>query len=106
MPAVTKADLIAHLFDVVGINKREAKEIVDLFFDEIMAALIQGETIKLPDFGVFKTRKKTSRPGRNPRTGKSVLIEKRQVATFKTAESLKDKIQDYGKSANPEKAPQ
>ena len=98
MSAVTKADLIQHLFAVLGINKREAKEVVDLFFDEIIAALVRGETVKLPGFGVFTPKSKTPREGRNPKTGKSVIIGKRRVVTFKPAEPLKIKIQAYGES--------
>lgn len=98
MFAVTKANLVQHLFTVLGINKREAKEVVELFFDEIITALARGETVKLPGFGVFKPRSKTPREGRNPKTGKTVIIEKRRVVTFKAAESVKIKIQAYGES--------
>lgn len=98
MPAVTKADLISHLFAVLGINKREAKEVVDLFFDEISAALVRGETVKLPEFGVFKTKNKTAREVRNPKTGEKVIIDPRQIAVFKAADLLKQKIQAYGQS--------
>jgi len=99
MSAVTKADLIQHLFDVVGINKREAKEVIDLFFLEIANALARGETVKLPGFGTFTPKNKTPREGRNPKTGKSVIIGQRRVATFKSAEPLKIKIQAYGEPA-------
>lgn len=98
MSAVTKSDLVEHLFAVLGINKREAKEVVDLFFEEIIAALARGETVKLPGFGVFSPRSKTPREGRNPKTGKSVIIPQRRVATFKPAEPLKIKIQAHGES--------
>jgi integration host factor subunit alpha len=98
MSAVTKADLVEHLFSVLGINKREAKEVIDLFFAEIAEALVRGETVKLPGFGTFTTKHKTPREGRNPKTGKVYPIEERRVATFKPAEPLKIKIQAYGDS--------
>ncbi len=96
MSAVTKSDLIQHLFSTLGINKREAKEVIDLFFAEIAAALVQGEAVKLPGFGTFMLKNKTPRVGRNPRTGKTVTIGQRRVATFRPAQSLKIKIQAHG----------
>lgn len=97
MPAVTKADLITHLFEVLGINKREAKEVVDLFFDELSAALVAGDVIKLPELGMFSTQTKAARQGRNPKTGEKVTINPRRVVVFKATDSLKQKIQIYGK---------
>jgi integration host factor subunit alpha len=96
MSAVTKATLISHLFAVLGINKREAREVVDLFFDEISVSLLRGETVKLPEFGVFKTQRKTAREGRNPKTGETVTINPRRIAVFKAADFLKQKAQAYG----------
>lgn len=98
MAAVTKADLIQYLFEVLGINKREAKEVVELFFEEISAALINGEVVKLPGFGVFKTKTKAAREGRNPKTGVKVTIDPRRIVVFNAADSLKQKIQSYGQS--------
>ena len=95
---VTKIELVQHLFDTLGINKREAKEIVELFFEEIIQALVSGEAVKLPGFGVFMPKNKTSREGRNPKTGEIVIIEKRRVATFKAAGSLKASIQAHAQS--------
>lgn len=98
--AVTKADLVQCLFDTLGINKREAKEVVDLFFDELAAALVRGESIKLPGLGVFTPKHKTPRIARNPKTGESVTIEKRRVVVFKPMESLKQKVQSHDRSAS------
>jgi integration host factor subunit alpha len=95
MAAITKADLIQHLFNVIGLNKREAKEIVELFFDEIVQALTRGETVKLADFGVFKLKDKAPRVGRNPKTGETVTITARRVALFKAHDTLKNKIAHY-----------
>jgi integration host factor subunit alpha len=93
MSTVTKAHLIQHLYDVMGINKREAKEVVSLFFDTISASLIQQESVKLSGLGTFKSREKAPRATRNPKTGEPVMIPRRRVVTFKTALSLKMKIQ-------------
>jgi integration host factor subunit alpha len=90
MPSsVTKAVLIQHLSTVLGVNKREAQDVVNIFFHEITEALARHETIKLPGFGVFTPKHKTSREGRNPKTGEIVRIEERRVATFKAAPLLK-----------------
>lgn len=99
MATVTKADLIQYLFEVVGINKREAKEIIELFFDEISAALVAGEPIKLPELGVFKPKQKDAREGRNPKTGAKVKIDPQRTVVFKATDSLKRKIQAYEQHA-------
>ena len=90
---VTKADLAEHLFEKVGLNKREAKEFVDLFFEEIRSALIQEESIKLTGFGNFDVRKKSERPGRNPKTGQQIPVTARKVVTFHASQKLKERMQ-------------
>lgn len=90
--AVTKADLAETLFDQLGLNKREAKEFVELFFEEVRGALEEGETVKLSGFGNFGVRFKNSRPGRNPKTGEEIPISARRVVTFKASQKLKDRI--------------
>ena len=90
---VTKADLAEHLFEKVGLNKREAKEFVDLFFEEIRSALIQEESIKLTGFGNFDVRKKSERPGRNPKTGQEIPVTARKVVTFHASQKLKERMQ-------------
>ena len=79
---VTKADLGNTLFDEVGLNKREAKDFVELFFEKIRQSLEEGCSVKLSGFGSFTLRDKTSRPGRNPKTGEEVAISARRVVTF------------------------
>lgn len=96
--AVTKADLVDNLFDTMGINKREAKEIVELLFEEISAALEQGQDIKISGFGVFVLRNKNARPGRNPKTGIEVTIPPKRVVTFRVGEKLKGKVDNYAGS--------
>lgn len=100
MGALTKADLAEHLFNVVGLNKREAKDLVEQFFEEMCDTLVNGETIKLSGFGNFNLRDKKSRPGRNPKTGVEIPISARRVVTFRAGHKLKLKVEDY---VDPEK---
>jgi integration host factor subunit alpha len=86
---VTKAELADALFDRLGLNKREARDMVDGFFDEIRAALERGESVKLSGFGNFQLRNKPQRPGRNPKTGEEIAITARRVVTFHASQKLK-----------------
>lgn len=88
----TKAELAATLYEKVGLNKREAKEFVELFFEKIRETLEQGKTVKLSGFGGFGVRDKGQRPGRNPKTGEEVAISARRVVTFKASEKLKGDV--------------
>lgn len=88
LPTLTKAELAELLFEHVGLNKREAKDMVDAFFDEICDALVRGEAVKLAGFGNFQLRDKVSRPGRNPKTGAQVNISARRVVTFHASQKL------------------
>ncbi len=92
-PALTKAQLAEMLFDQIGLNKRESKDMVDAFFDLITQSLVDGEDVKISGFGNFQIRVKKPRPGRNPRTGESIPIEARRVVTFHASQKLKDQIQ-------------
>lgn len=94
---LTKAELSDLLFEVVGLNKREAKEIVDIFFEEIRESLVDGQTVKLSGFGNFQLRDKPQRPGRNPKTGESIPIAARRVVTFHASQKLKSFVQDPGR---------
>lgn len=98
-PALTKAQLSEMLFDRLGLNKREAKDMVDAFFDMMGDALIQGEDVKITGFGNFQIRTKAPRPGRNPRTGELIPIEARRVVTFHASQKLREQIQDEGLSS-------
>jgi integration host factor subunit alpha len=93
--ALTKADFAEHLFDELGLNKREAKELVELFFEKIKESLERGEQVKLSGFGKFELRDKTSRPGRNPKTGEEVAITARRVVTFRAGQKLKARVEAY-----------
>jgi len=81
------------LFDRLGLNKRESKDMVDAFFDLISARLVNGTDVKISGFGNFQIRTKAPRPGRNPRTGEAIAIEARRVVTFHASHKLKDHIQ-------------
>jgi len=83
--ALTKAAMAEKLFNEMGLNKREAKEIVDIFFEEIRLSLEKGQQVKLSGFGNFDLRDKKERPGRNPKTGVEIPISARRVVTFKLA---------------------
>lgn len=89
---MTKADLVEMLFIRKGIDKREAKEMVDAFFDEIRGALESGRPVKLSGFGNFQLRDKAQRPGRNPKTGEEIAITARRVVTFHASQKLKDAV--------------
>ena len=90
--ALTKADFAGHLFDELGLNKREAKDMVELFFEEIKRTLEQGEPVKISGFGNFALRDKVSRPGRNPKTGEEIPITARRVVTFRASQKLKPRL--------------
>ena len=90
---LTKAQLAEKLFDNIGLNKREAKDMVDAFFDQIVQELVQGRDVKISGFGNFQLRSKSPRPGRNPRTGEAIPIKARRVVTFHASSKLKEQIQ-------------
>lgn len=98
MTTLTKADMAEHLFMELGLNKREAKELVDLFFEEIRAALESNEPVKISGFGNFELRDKRQRPGRNPKTGEEVPISARRVVTFKPGQKLRERVESYAGS--------
>ena len=93
LPTLTKAELAELLFEQVGLNKREAKDMVETFFDEIRNALERGESVKLSGFGNFQLRDKPQRPGRNPKTGEEIPITARRVVTFHASQKLKGMVE-------------
>jgi integration host factor subunit alpha len=92
-PTLTKAELSELLFDNLGLNKRESKDMVEAFFDILHDALVSGQDIKLTGFGNFNIRRKAPRPGRNPRTGEAIPITARNVVTFHASHKLKSLVQ-------------
>jgi integration host factor subunit alpha len=90
---LTKAELAELLFERVGLNKRESKEMVETFFDELRTALERGDGVKLSGFGNFQLRDKPQRPGRNPKTGETIPISARRVVTFHASPKLKSLVE-------------
>ena len=91
---VTKMELANVLFDELGLNKREAKEFIELFFEEIRSALENGDNVKFSGFGSFSVRDKRQRPGRNPKTGEEIPVSARRVVTYKASQKIKDRVAD------------
>ena len=92
---LTKADLADLLFEQVGLNKREAKDMVEAFFEELRSALENGDSVKLSGFGNFELRQKAERPRRNPKTGEEIPISARRVVTFHASQKLKSKVEEH-----------
>lgn len=96
--ALTKADMAERLYEELGLNKREAKELVEMFFEEIRMSLEGGANVKLSGFGNFILRDKNQRPGRNPKTGEEIPITARRVVTFRPGQKLKQRVENYAGS--------
>ena len=93
--ALTKADMAERLFEELGLNKREAKEMVEMFFEEVRRSLEDNTPVKLSGFGNFDLRDKSERPGRNPKTGEEIPISARRVVTFRPGQKLKQRVEAY-----------
>ncbi len=93
--ALTKADMAESLFNELGLNKREARELVDLCFHQLVACLASGEPVKLSGFGNFALRDKKERPGRNPKTGEKIPVAARRVVIFRPGQKLKARVEAY-----------
>ncbi|OUS30006.1 integration host factor subunit alpha [Thalassotalea sp. 42_200_T64] len=92
--ALTKAEVSEHLYEEVGLSKRDAKLLVEEFFEEIRGSLENGEQVKLSGFGNFDLRTKNERPGRNPKTGEDIPISARKVVTFRPGQKLKNRVEE------------
>lgn len=92
---LTKADIRKQLSDELGLNRRESREVIELFFEEIKSTLERGESVKISGFGNFELRNKKSRPGRNLKTGEAIAIVERRVVTFKSGKKLKARVAQY-----------
>ena len=86
------------LFNELGLNRKEARELIDSYFEELIASLAVGEQVKLAGFGNFDLRDKVARPGRNPKTGKEIPITARRVVTFRPGQKLKDRVEAYSRT--------
>jgi len=87
-----KADLVNKIAQEMDIPKQEAEEGVNLFFHSIKEAILRGEEIEIRGFGSFRFRRRTSRSGRNPRTGEPVKVPPKKVLYFKPSKLLKELI--------------
>lgn len=99
-----KADLAHHIADAIGLSKREATEMVEAFFGEIATALTSGDEVKLSGFGSFQLRRKSARPGRNPKTGETVVVSARRVVAFHPSDKLKRAV-DLGMQGSASAGP-
>lgn len=95
MGALTKAEMAEKLINELGLSKRDAKDMVELFFSEIRECLTDNEQVKISGFGNFDLRDKRERPGRNPKTGEEIPISARRVVTFKAGQKLKARVESY-----------
>ena len=93
--ALTRTDMAESLFNEMGLNKKEARELVHLFFQELEASLAVGEQVKLTGFGNFYLRDKKERPGRNPKTGEEIPISARRVVKFRAGQKLRARVEAY-----------
>ncbi len=93
--ALTKAEISESLSESLNLNKRDAKELVELLFEEVRHALESGQSVKISGFGNFDLRDKSERPGRNPKTGQDIPISARRVVTFKPGQKLKVRVEKY-----------
>jgi len=93
---MNKSELAVKLAKKVGLTQVKAAEIVDVIFNAhkgiVASVLKEGKKVTIPGFGTFSTRKRASRQGRNPATGKTITIKARQYATFKAGKTLKEKL--------------
>ena len=95
MASLTKAKMAESLFNAIGLNKREARELVDIFFEDLRVSLESGEQVKLSGFGNFDLRDKNQRTGRNPKTGEEIPITARRVVSFHPGQKLKTRVGAY-----------
>lgn len=95
MGSLTKADLAENLVDSIGLSKKDAKDLVEGFFDVVRSSLIERQQVKLSGFGNFEVREKSQRPGRNPKTGEEIPITARRVVTFRPGQKLKARVEAY-----------
>jgi len=90
---MTKADLVEKIFEKIGLSKKEAQEIIEILFDTMKQAFVEGESVKVSGFGTFNVRQKLARRGRNPKTGDDLEITPRKVITFRASNQLKSEME-------------
>ncbi|WP_227430900.1 integration host factor subunit alpha [Psychrobacter sp. I-STPA6b] len=94
MTTLTKADMVDHIVKQLGLTRQQGRMVVDNFFNELADSLIQGKEVKLSGFGNFELKNKSSRPGRNPKTGEKVPVLARRVVTFKAGQKFRQQINE------------
>jgi len=94
-PTVTKAHIAEHLYEQLGLNRREARDVIQMFFEEITSVLESGEPVRFSGFGNFEVRTKSERPGRNPKTGEGIPISARRVVAFRPGQKLRARVKGY-----------
>ncbi|WP_114934472.1 integration host factor subunit alpha [Haemophilus influenzae] len=93
MATITKLDIIEYLSDKYHLSKQDTKNVVENFLEEIRLSLESGQDVKLSGFGNFELRDKSSRPGRNPKTGDVVPVSARRVVIFKPGQKLRARVE-------------
>lgn len=94
---MTKSELIARLAEQnPHLYQRDVERIVTTIFDEIAAALAQGDRVELRGFGAFSVKKRDARQGRNPRTGEQVSVQDKVIPFFKTGKQLRELLNTDG----------
>lgn len=84
-----KSELVIHLAKKTGLSKADAKKALDIIFDEITSALVQGNRVELRNFGILSLRTRKPRTGRNPKTGEKVQVSQKKVPFFKAGKAVK-----------------
>jgi integration host factor subunit beta len=94
---MTKSELIARLAAAnPHLYQRDVERIVSTIFDEISEALARGDRVELRGFGAFSVKSRSSRVGRNPRTGEAVQVAEKFTPYFKTGKQLREKLNTVG----------
>lgn len=96
--ALTKADIAENLCSEVRLSKRDARVVVELFYENVCSALERAEQVKLSGFGNFELHDKSERPGRNPKTGEVIPVSARRVVTFHGGQKLKARVEAFSGS--------
>ena len=89
---LTRMDLSEAVFREVGLSRNESAQLVESVLQHVSDALVRGETVKISSFGTFSVRAKSSRMGRNPKTGEEVPISPRRVLSFRPSHLMKVRV--------------
>jgi integration host factor subunit alpha len=89
---VTRKELALAVNEKLGVSQRNASEMVDTIFSTMKDTLINGESLKLVQFGTLSVRDKAPRRGRNPRTGESMIITQRKMVSFRPSKRLRERL--------------